>query len=59
MANTVIVVDMQKGFMSPEGTLYCGDAARAIIAPIRRLLEEAEKRGDQIIFTPKTTTPPR
>ncbi len=57
MANTVIVVDMQRGFMSPEGTLYCGDAARAIIAPIRKLVEEAEKRGDQIIFTQDTHTP--
>ena len=24
MANAVIVVDMQNGFMRPDGTLYCG-----------------------------------
>jgi nicotinamidase/pyrazinamidase len=57
MANAVIVVDMQRGFMSPEGTLYCGDEARKIIEPIRRLLEEEEKKGATIIFTADTHDP--
>jgi nicotinamidase/pyrazinamidase len=57
MANTVIVVDMQRGFMSPEGTLYCGDEARKIIEPIRKLVEAESVRGSQIIFTKDTHDP--
>ena len=57
MPNTLIVVDMQKGFMAPGGTLYCGDDARRIIQPICQLVLEAERQGDQIIFTQDTHTP--
>jgi nicotinamidase-related amidase len=57
MANALIVVDMQRGFMSPEGTLYCGDAARQIIPRIRDLVEEEAKRGSLIIFTTDTHQP--
>ena len=57
MANALIVVDMQRGFMSPEGTLYCGDAARQIIPHVRRLAEQEAAAGGLIIFTADTHAP--
>ena len=57
MANALIVVDMQRGFMSPEGTLYCGDAARQIIPRVRELVESEAARGSLIVFTADTHTP--
>ena len=42
MANVVIVVDMQNGFMRADGTLYCGDQAREIIPRVA-----ARARGEQ------------
>jgi len=47
----VIVVDMQKGFMTPDGALYCGDAARQIIEPVRRRVEAEKAAGAAIFFT--------
>ena len=38
MANAVLVVDMVRGFLEPGHNLYCGDAARGIIGPVRALL---------------------
>jgi len=32
--NTIIVVDMQKGFMATGGTLYCGDEAHRIMKKV-------------------------
>jgi nicotinamidase-related amidase len=57
MAKAVIVVDMQRGFMSPEGTLYCGDAARAIIPRVRDLVEREAAAGSLVIFTADTHAP--
>ena len=51
MAKAVIVVDMQKGFMAPEGTLFCGDAARQIIPRIRRRVEAERAAGAEVFFT--------
>ncbi len=51
MANAIIVVDMQKGFMAPEGTLYCGDAAREIIPRIKERVEEEKAAGAAVFFT--------
>lgn len=51
MARAVIAVDMQKGFMSPEGALYCGDEARRIIEPLRRRVEGERETGATIFFT--------
>jgi nicotinamidase-related amidase len=48
---------MQRGFMSPEGTLYCGDAARAIIPRVRALIEREAAAGSLIIFTADTHAP--
>ena len=55
MANAVLVVDMVRGFLEPghnlsEHNLYCGDAARGIIAPIQDLLGREAAAGATILF---------
>ena len=57
MARAVIVVDMQNGFMTPGGTLYCGDGAREIIAPLRARLEREKSAGAAVFFTQDTHAP--
>ncbi len=54
MPRAVIVVDMQKGFLEPEGTLYCGDEARRIIEPVRRRVEHEKAQGAAVFFTQDT-----
>ena len=51
MANAVIVVDMQNGFMRPDGTLYCGDHAREIIPRIAARVEREKAAGASLFFT--------
>ncbi len=51
MANVVMVVDMQRGFTDPKGTLYAGESVRQIIRPIQQILKEEQGRGAQMIFT--------
>ena len=51
MTTVVMVIDMERGFTDPEGTLYAGDTVREIIAPIRKILEEEKKKGSHFIFT--------
>lgn len=50
MANAVIVTDMLRGFMEPGCALYCGERARRIIQPIRRLLEKESAAGSHIFY---------
>ena len=57
MANVVIVVDMQKGFMDAEGTLYCGDAAREIIPRVRARVEREKEDGAVAFFTQDSHAP--
>ncbi len=62
MSDVVLVADMVRGFLEPDHDgethqLYCGDAARAIIPNVRRLLEEQAARGSQIIFAVDTHDP--
>ncbi len=57
MPNALIVVDMQCGFMVPEGSLFCGEAARSIIPHVRALVEREAAAGSLIIFTADTHTP--
>lgn len=54
MANAVIVVDMQKGFIDPQGSLYIGETGREIIAPIKKLLDRELAHGAKIFFTQDT-----
>ncbi len=48
--NVVLVIDALRGFLEPEGTLYCGDQTRSIIPTIERLLQREKEAGSQIIF---------
>jgi len=57
MANAVIVVDMQRGFLEEGYPLYCGEGARKIIPNVRRLLEEELARGSTLFFTADTHDP--
>lgn len=50
MANVVLVADMVRGFLEEGHPLYCGEPARHIISPVRRLLEEEKSRGSHLIF---------
>ncbi len=57
MANAVIIVDMQKGFMEPGGTLFCGEGARQIISPVRSRVEREKAAGAALFFTQDTHEP--
>jgi nicotinamidase/pyrazinamidase len=50
VANALLIVDMVRGFLEPGHALYCGEASRAIIAPIRRLAERELNLGGRILF---------
>ena len=55
MANAVIVVDMQNGFMRPDGTLYCGDHAGRSSRESPRGSSAKRPLGPRC-FLPKTAT---
>ena len=57
MANVVLVIHMQRGFLEPGCPLYCSDDARRIIPNVRHLLEEEQARGSHFIFTRDTHDP--
>jgi nicotinamidase-related amidase len=46
----IIVVDMQKGFCHPDGSLYA-PASEAVIDPISTLLDGARAAGAAVVFT--------
>ena len=50
MPNTVIVVDMVRGFLEPGHNLYCGDESREIIPHVQSLLERERAVGSEIVF---------
>ena len=50
MANTVLVIDMVRGFLEPGHNLYCGDDARKIIPKVVDLLERETGAGAQVLF---------
>jgi nicotinamidase/pyrazinamidase len=45
-----IVIDMLNDFIDPKGSLYCGPAAREIIAPIEKSLAESRRISAPIFF---------
>jgi len=47
---TLLVVDMLRGFLEPEGSLYCGEASRDIIPYVARRIRTFTNRGDAVIF---------
>ena len=46
----LIVADMLRDFMEPQGTLYLGDAAREIIPFVARKIEETRAAGGVVIY---------
>jgi nicotinamidase-related amidase len=46
----LIVADMLRDFMEPQGTLYLGDAARGIIPFVARKIEETRAAGGVVIY---------
>ncbi len=57
MADVVLVIHMQRGFLEEGNPLYCGDDARRIIPNVQRLLDRELARGSTIIFTADTHAP--
>ena len=50
MTKTLIVVDMLNDFLKPDGKLYCGPTAEAIIPGIVELVKKARDNDEAIIF---------
>lgn len=46
----LLIVDMLRDFMEPDGALYCGDRAKRIIPYVRNLIENKRKEGAIIVF---------
>ncbi len=46
----LIVVDMLNDFLHPRGALYCGDEARRIIEPVRRLIETFRRAAWPVMY---------
>ncbi|MBI4317539.1 MAG: cysteine hydrolase [Chloroflexi bacterium] len=50
MANVLLVIDMLRGFLEPQGALYCGDESRSIIPKISQLLQREAANGSHVVF---------
>ncbi len=51
MENTAfIIIDMLNDFIDPNGSLYCGPAARDIIGPVEKTLAESRRNSCPIFF---------
>jgi nicotinamidase-related amidase len=46
----LLVIDMLRDFILPDGALYCGDEARRIVPFIRGKIEEFHRRRDLVVF---------
>ncbi|MFO8013505.1 MAG: isochorismatase family cysteine hydrolase [Phycisphaerae bacterium] len=46
----LLVVDMLRGFLEPEGSLYCGEGSRDIIPYVARRIRTFARRGDLVVF---------
>ena len=57
MGKALIVVDMQRGFLHPSGSLFCGEPARQIIEPVRERVLQEKDAGSDIFFTQDTHSP--
>jgi len=53
----LIVIDMQRGFLEEGYPLFCGQAARRIISPIRRLIEQELAEETPLFFTADAHAP--
>lgn len=50
MSKVLLVIDMLNDFIDPAGSLYCGEAARKIIAPIEKRVSDYVKNSEPVIF---------
>jgi nicotinamidase/pyrazinamidase len=50
MTNTVLVIDMLRGFLESDHPLYVGDKARGIIPNIQGLLRRELEQGSKVFF---------
>jgi nicotinamidase-related amidase len=53
----LIIVDMLNDFIRPEGALYCGESAQAIVPFIRDRLAAARQAGDVVIYLQDAHSP--
>jgi nicotinamidase-related amidase len=47
---TLMIVDMLNDFIDPNGVLYCGEKAQAIVPYIRKRLDAFRKAGHPVVF---------
>lgn len=57
MADTVLVVDMLRGFLEEGYPLYIGEECRCIIPNIRELLDKEIENGSTVIYICDNHTP--
>ena len=46
----LLVIDMLKDFIDPDGKLYCGDSSREIIPYVQKLVESFKIAGNDVLF---------
>jgi nicotinamidase-related amidase len=56
-SNLLIVIDMLNDFIDPEGVLYCGETAQAIVPYVQDRLKTFRRNGDPVIFVQDAHTP--
>jgi nicotinamidase/pyrazinamidase len=47
---TLLVIDMVNDFIRPDGALYCGDAAAAMVPFVKAKIEEFHRTGEPVVF---------
>jgi nicotinamidase/pyrazinamidase len=57
VTDVVLVIDMQRGFLEEGNPLFCGEAARAVIPRVRKLLDRELGRGSTLVFTADAHAP--
>lgn len=50
VALSLIVIDMLNDFLKPEGALYCGDAAAAIVPQVAARIQQARDNDQLVIY---------
>lgn len=50
MKKAILVIDMLVDFVTPEGALFCGPEAQAIIPRIKEVLAQARKDGMPVVY---------
>jgi len=56
-SDTLIIIDMLNDFIDPEGALYCGESARAIIPDIKNRLDLYRSADRGVIFLQDAHSP--